>query len=499
MTTSFPPVSSTLGNVDLINDLRARMFDLQRQLGTGQRSETYGGLGTSRTTALSLNAQRSSLLSYQDAIATATVRFDLLDNNLNRLVELGQETKGDALGEPYNPGSDGLTISQITTRQRLDEAIVVLNTRVDNRFLFSGRAIDTEPVESLDRILDGDGTRIGLRDYVDERQAADFGTGSGRLTTGSTATAVTIAEDGAHPFGFKLDEVATTITGAVSNAPTGSPATASIDLGTNQPAPGDTARFKFTLPDGSSTEIVLAASDSTPLEANEFAIGANVTASASNIQAALDLAIANAAVTELSAASTIAASQSFFAGSTANPPQRVNGPPATATGFIAGTPDNTVIWYKGEDVTGVNVRGLATAEVDDGLNVRYGTSAQEEGIRNSLAYMAAFSIESFDPSVDTDRDRFNALAQRVGSSLDFPPGAQSVADIQTEIALANLSAQSANTRHGADLAVLDQLRDDIQGVDENAVGVELLALETQLSITYEATALISQLNLADFI
>lgn len=501
MSVTFPTVSQSLSNIDLITQTRSRMFELQRQLGSGERSETYGGLQLDRTASLSVNAQRKQLQTFQSSIEITNIRVSLLDNNLQRMNDLGRETKGDALGEPYNPNADGFSVGQVATGLRFEEAVAVLNSRIDDRYLFSGRSVQTEPVQSADRILNGFGAQIGLKDYINERQAADLGSGNGRVVTGATATAVSITEDSGvvHPFGFKLVSTSTTITGATVTAPAGTPPSTSVDLGANQPVDGDTVRFTLRMPDDSTTEIVLTASDGTTTGDNTFSIGPNVAATVTSIQTALDAALTREATVELNAASAVAASQSFFAGSNDNPPQRVDGAPATATGLIAGTTANTLIWYQGEDVTNLDVRSLNTTQVDRGLNVRYGASAQEEAISNTMAYMAVFATETFDTSVDTDRDRYSALIERVGGGLDFPPGTQSVSDIQAEIAFASITATSANDRHNTDLAVLEDLRANIQGIDPNAVGVELLALETQLTATFEATALIASLTLADFI
>ena len=46
--------------VSYLTTLRAQMDDLQRQLGTGLKSQTYGGLGSERVLDLSLRQQLSS-------------------------------------------------------------------------------------------------------------------------------------------------------------------------------------------------------------------------------------------------------------------------------------------------------------------------------------------------------------------------------------------------------------------------------------------------------
>ena len=72
-----------------------------------------------------------------------------------------------------------------------------MNTQVGDRYIFSGRAVDQPAVASLEEIMDGDGTRAGFKQIVDERRQADLGaSGLGRVVISApTATSVSIAED----------------------------------------------------------------------------------------------------------------------------------------------------------------------------------------------------------------------------------------------------------------------------------------------------------------
>src|SRR5262249_38647987 len=129
---------------------------------------------------------------------------------------------------------NGQTRAQVDARDRLEEALSVLGTDVNGSYIFGGRAAGQSPGLTADKILGGDGTKVGLRAVIAERRAADVGTvdvdlagtdSVGRLVIGaSTGTDFTIAEDGSHPFGFKLAGGATTIAGASVSAPSGTPA-----------------------------------------------------------------------------------------------------------------------------------------------------------------------------------------------------------------------------------------------------------------------------------
>src|SRR5262249_46133396 len=152
------------------------------------------------------------------------------------------------------------------------------------------------------------------------------------------------------------------------SAVSGSPASTTIDLGATNPAEGDKFNITFTMPDGTSEQIQLTATSTVPTPAGSFAIGANSTATAANLGAALTSSIQNLSNTTLVAASAVQASNDFFG----EPPMRVGTAPFnTANTLVAGTPTNTVSWYTGE--TGTDpARGTAVAKVDQSITVQYG-------------------------------------------------------------------------------------------------------------------------------
>jgi flagellar hook-associated protein 3 FlgL len=238
-------------------DMRRQLDDLQRQLGTGRRAETYADIGLDRGLVVGLRSQLSALGAFDDAITQVGVRLDLAQVTLGRIGELSREVKSAAF-QSTAIDSNGSTLAQSLALSGMEEILGLLNTQSGDRYLFSGRAVDQPAVESLDHIMNGDGARAGFNQIVSERRQADLGAdGLGRLViTAPTATSVEVAEDAVSPFGFKLAGLTSTLTNAVVTPPAGSPAAMSVDLTAN-PNAGETIEFRLTLPDGSSENITL--------------------------------------------------------------------------------------------------------------------------------------------------------------------------------------------------------------------------------------------------
>jgi flagellin-like hook-associated protein FlgL len=370
----------------------------------------------------------------------------------------------------------------------------LLNTQAGDRYLYSGRAIDKPAVETFDHIMNGDGARAGFKQVVDERRQADVGSGLGRLLiTAPTATSVQVAEDAVSPFGFKLASVTSGLTGATVTGPSGSPAIASVDLTAN-PNDGETIKYQFTLPDGSSETLTLTATNSTTPGANQFAIGATPAATAANLQAVLTTAVGKLADTSLTAASAVAAANDFFG----NPPQRVVGPTfTTATAQVAGTSADTVSWYIGEDGPDP-ARGTATARIDTDITVSYGLRANEQGLRWVVQNVAALAAVTYPPTDPNSAARANALNERVGANLNVPVGTQTVESIATELSGAQAALGTATDRHTQTSNTITDLLGEIEGVSTEQVGAQILALQTRLQASLQTTSMLYKLSLVNY-
>jgi flagellar hook-associated protein 3 FlgL len=490
---------SALG-VQSLADMRNQLDDLQRQLGTGQKSNTYAGVGLERGLAVGLRARLSAQGGYNDAITNVGVRINLAQSSLGRLADIGHDVKGVALQAP-SIDSSGATTAQITASAGLSEVLGLLNTQAGDRYLFSGSGSDKPAVESFDHIMNGNGAAAGFKQIISERKQADLGAnGLGRLIVSSpTATSVTLAEDAApSPFGFKLASVNSTLSNATLTPVGGLPQSTSVDF-TGLPNDGDTIAYNFTLPDGTTDSIMLTATASTTPGPNQFTIGATPAATAANMQATLTASLGKLADTSLTAASAVAASNDFFNTDSTHPPQRVAGPNfATATSLVAGTPSDTVFWYTGEDGP-TPARSTATAQVDASISVSYGLRANEQGIRwqvQNLATLAAVTYSQTDPNAVA---RAGELGQRIGTNLDVPPGTQKVEDIEAELAGAQGTMAAATDRHRQTKSTLEDMLQQIEGVPTEQVATEILALQTRLQASLQTTSLLYKTSLVNYI
>jgi flagellar hook-associated protein 3 FlgL len=473
--------------VQSLVDMRAQLNDLQRQLGTGKKATTYAGLGASAGLSIGLRGQLAAMTGYADIITNVGTRIDVQQSVLTRIAGLQHDVKSATI-DPFAIDASGQTSAQHSAASQLDEIFGLLNTQVGDRYLFSGRAVDTPAVETTDHILNGDGMRAGFKQVLAERAQADLGAnGLGRLVIPpASGSQVSVSEDVAGSvFGFKLAGVSSTLTGAT------------VTLASN-PNAGEAVAFSFTLPDGTSEKLTLTATTASPAGAGQFTIGANASATAANLQAALTAGVGKLAATSLTAASAMAASHDFFDIDAGQPPQRVSGSPFTATALTNGTASNTVTWYTGE-MGADPARGSAVAQVDGQLSVAYGARANEQAIRSTVQNIAVFAATSFSASDPNAADRFAALNRRLAAALDDPPGQQKIADIQSDLAYAQTTMRSASDRHQQRQSTLQGLLSSVEGAPQEQVAAQILALQTQLQASLQTTAMLYQISIVNYL
>jgi flagellar hook-associated protein 3 FlgL len=493
------PGSITAANVLAQNNMMTQLNTLGQELASGQAAQTYSGLQSQAGVALSLNAQLSALTGYSNTATTVGTTLSVAQSVLTQLGTAGSSTV-QAINQQgaFQLNNNGQTTTQATAAVQLDNILSLLNTQVGNNYIFSGSAPNQPSVASASDILNGNGAQAGLTQVISERQQADLGvSGLGHLSVavgGVGSSTVTLSQDGT-PFGFQLTGADSSLTGATVTGPSGSPASIAVDLSSN-PNPGDSIQFQLTLPNGSTQTISLQATTNSPPGANQFTIGTLPSDTATNLQTALTTAITGLTQTALPAASAMAAANDFFG---SNPPQRVNGsPPDTSTALVNGTTANTVFWYTGENGSTPALQ-TATAQVGPTTTIDYGMRANEQALSTLVANVAVLAATTYSASDPNAQANYQALSQDVAANLDGQPGTQTVSDIEADLANAQTTVSNAGTLNTQTQSTVQDMLQNIDGVNQNQIGEDILTLQNSLSASMSVTARLAQLSLVNYL
>ena len=613
--------SSLLGQS--VQNINKQLADLSTQLSSGVKSPVYSGMGVNEGFAIAARSQLANITAFGDTMTGVNTIINAANTALQSLSQTAGQMQSAASASPQNLTASGQTIGQQNALSQLSSIVGMLNTQVADRYIFSGTAIGTPAVASSDAILNGTSTQAGLKQVIAERQQADLGaSGLGRLVLSQpSATSVKVAEDAAgSPFGFKLSSVSSSLTNATVTGPAGSPPSVSVDMTAGNPNPGDQITFTFNEPDGTTDSIQLTATSTSPAQTGSFTIGATPTATAANLNAALNSSISTLAGTSLVAASAVAAGDNFFntdsvaTGSVANnqaappapitgatalsgvagsnslssgfaagntltvngttitfvasgatgnqlnvtdsvqtllnkidsitgtstpsaidggavelhtdnaasfsvtssnsaalaalgfsgavtaptPPLRVGGTPlGTATTLVNGSA-NTVAWYTGNSGPG-SARSTSTVRVDSSQTVQFGAQANEQAIRQMLQNIAVYAAVTVSPTGTNSARVASALSERIATNLTPQPGQQTIQDIQTDFATAQTSMQDAQARQTQTQTALQNLIADTEGISQDQVASQILALQNSLQASYQTTSMLSQLSLVKFL
>jgi flagellar hook-associated protein 3 FlgL len=180
------------------------------------------------------------------------------------------------------------------------------------------------------------------------------------------------------------------------------------------------------------------------------------------------------------------------------PPLRVGGSPlGSATTLVSGAAD-TVAWYTGNSGPG-SARASSTARIDSSQTVQYGAQANEQAIRAQLQAIAVFSAVTASPTGTNSAAQIAALSQRTVTNLTAQTGQQTIADIQSEFAVAQTTMQDATARQTQTQATLQNMIDTTETVSSDQVASEILTLQTSLQASYQTTSMLSQLTLTRYL
>lgn len=282
----------------------------------------------------------------------------------------------------------------------------------------------------------------------------------GRLTSSVSGSGVTLKENSpaSADYGFRISAAsATTATaGSVTAAASGNPATLAINVADNTTlAANDSISLTLTDPGGKTRDIKLTAVTG-KAGAGQFTIGATAAETAANIEKAMTRSVTEAA--------------------------------ASAEG---------------------NPRQSVSASIEDAGRVSYGMQANESGYLRLVRSLAAMSVETYpeisgtqtDAGVAAAKGRFDAMARRQQLELSESHNAErgSIEMITNEMGMSRAALNAASQRHTSYKLQLDGLLGDVETVSKEDVAMEIMAVQTRLTASYQATAMISQLSLVNFL
>src|ERR1700686_372894 len=104
-------------------DINKQLDDLQRQLGSGQKADTYAGLGSQSGIAVSLNAQLTAINSFDDTIANVGTTISLQQVVLQQIAKIGNSVQSSTTQANFAIDGTGQTTTQKNAQNQLGQIL----------------------------------------------------------------------------------------------------------------------------------------------------------------------------------------------------------------------------------------------------------------------------------------------------------------------------------------------------------------------------------------
>lgn len=524
----------TTRNSAQLTTLKNQLNDLSNQVSSGQVSQTYGGLGSGRSTALAAQATLSALSGYAAGITAAQTRTNVAVTSLTQVATLATDARN-TLNNSTQSTSPNQTATKTVATNNLETVLDTLNQSVAGNYLFGGADTTTQPVLDADTILnsvqksDGSG-KAGLLQMINDQITADSGPGpvkTGWLTIGpasTTSAQVTITESADNnvraDFGFSLASAPTSTTSAIQATYQAGTTTAAgsvqLSVGPSQPSVGDTITLTLKMHNGTSTTVTLTAvaAGTTPTSSSTtFALGqsGDTVSTANNLKSALSSAIAAATSGPLAASSTATAASNFFTGSAHGGPlpgggvlpQRIQFDSSGIPSYRSATALDTVLWYQGENTyssSNTSTSALDTQSVQVSANASIGTGARaiDPAIQNVLAGLATMAFMPTNAAANP-ASTYQTVIDAAGPLLSSVDGTNGVQDTITQLSLASARLSNASTTNKATQNTMQNTLDSIEQASPEETIAKLLDVQNRLQASYQITSSLSKLSLVNYI
>jgi oligoendopeptidase F len=125
--------------------------------------------------------------------------------------------------------------------------------------------------------------------------------------------------------------------------------------------------------------------------------------------------------------------------------------------------------------------------------------ANEQAIRQQLEGIAVYAAMTESPTAANSAGQATALSSRIAANMTSQPGQQQISDIQTDLANAQTTMQSASARQTQTQTMLQNMIDSTETVSTEQVASQILALQNALSASYQTTSILSRLTLTNFL
>ncbi len=141
-------VGQTKAQSSRLLDLRNTLADLQRQMATQKRADTFSGLGSDAGTVQRLRTDTNTIEKYMKNIDRVSIRTKMMSDAMTEATRIGREV-ANSLRMQTREGEVEIEAINTVAAENLRFLQDLMNTNDNGAYLFAGNDIKNAPVENL--------------------------------------------------------------------------------------------------------------------------------------------------------------------------------------------------------------------------------------------------------------------------------------------------------------------------------------------------------------
>ena len=180
--------------------------------------------------------------------------------------------------------------------------------------------------------------------------------------------------------------------------------------------------------------------------------------------------------------------------------------PVNPIGYRPATPQDTVLWYQGENTYTATTPPTQTPAIDTqsvqvsgSASIGTGARAIDPAVQNVLAGLATMAFALPTTSDANTRATYQTVLNKAGTLLASADTSPSVQDTVTQLSLASSHLSGASTTNKATQNTVQNTLDGIEQAPTEEVVAKLLDVQNRLQASYQVTATLSKLSLVNYI
>ncbi len=163
-------VGKTTSQITRLKSMNFQFQELQRQLATQKKHDTFSGFGAQAIRVQDLRGESMKLNRYQENIKRVDTRMNMVLNSVEKMRTLGKQVQ-DVIVIQTTEGEVEIDNINNVAQANLRFFEDLLNTKDGDRFIFSGTAAELEPMENLQNLRNRMNQEV--TDWLNGTQTAD--------------------------------------------------------------------------------------------------------------------------------------------------------------------------------------------------------------------------------------------------------------------------------------------------------------------------------------